>query len=227
MLARRAAAEIDAGGEHRRALIPFLVQHERGFAFPVVKEERPEPRSLNSFQELLWNDLIGVDVVAAQRRDAATMHAERLAAPGHQRYSHERTSVNRPSMAAAAAMAGLTRCVRPPRPCRPSKLRLLVDAQRSPSPRMSSFMPRHIEQPGSRHSKPASAKIRSSPSRSASALTFCDPGTTSARTRLLTLCPFATLAAARRSSMRALVHDPMNTRSIGRLSIAVPGVSPM
>ncbi len=24
-------------------------------------------------------------------------------------------------------MAGLTRCVRPPRPCRPSKLRLLVD----------------------------------------------------------------------------------------------------
>src|SRR5918995_905691 len=47
-------------------------------------------------------------------------------------YSHERTSVKCPVMAAAAAIAGLTRCVRPPRPCRPSKLRLLVEAQRSP-----------------------------------------------------------------------------------------------
>ena len=37
-------------------------------------------------------------------------------------------------MAAAAAMAGLTRWVRPPAPCRPSKLRLDVDAQCSPLP---------------------------------------------------------------------------------------------
>ena len=68
------------------------------------------------------------------------------------------------------AMAGLTRCVRPPFPCRPSKFRFDVEAQRSPGPRMSSFMPRHIEQPGLRHSKPASVKIRSSPSRSACGL---------------------------------------------------------
>ncbi len=34
-------------------------------------------------------------------------------------------------MAAAAAIAGETRCVRPPRPWRPSKFRLLVEAQRS------------------------------------------------------------------------------------------------
>ena len=34
--------------------------------------------------------------------------------------------------AAAAAIAGLTRCVRPPAPWRPSKLRFEVDAQRSP-----------------------------------------------------------------------------------------------
>ena len=33
---------------------------------------------------------------------------------------------------AAAAITGLTRCVRPPAPCRPSKLRFEVDAQRSP-----------------------------------------------------------------------------------------------
>ena len=37
-----------------------------------------------------------------------------------------------PAMAVAAATAGETRWVRPPRPCRPSKLRLLVDAARSP-----------------------------------------------------------------------------------------------
>ena len=64
-----------------------------------------------------------------------------------------------PVMAAAAAIAGERRWVRPPRPWRPSKLRLLVEAQRSPGWRMSGFMPRHMEQPGSRHSKPAVLKM--------------------------------------------------------------------
>ena len=36
----------------------------------------------------------------------------------------------RPAIAAATAIAGLTRWLRPPAPCRPSKLRLEVDAQR-------------------------------------------------------------------------------------------------
>src|SRR6266550_4999497 len=76
-----------------------------------------------------------------------------------------------PSIAAAAAIGGLTRCVRPPGPCRPSKLRLEVDAQRSPGPRMSGFIPKHIEHPASRHSKPALLNTRSNPSRSAAALT--------------------------------------------------------
>ena len=44
--------------------------------------------------------------------------------------------------------------MRPPAPWRPSKLRFEVEAQRSPGARMSGFMPRHIEQPASRHSKP-------------------------------------------------------------------------
>ena len=74
---------------------------------------------------------------------------------------------NLPFNAAAAAIAGLTRCVRPPLPCRPSKLRLLVDAQRSPGCRRSAFIATHIEQPGSRHSKPAALKTVFSPSRSA------------------------------------------------------------
>ena len=38
-------------------------------------------------------------------------------------------------------------------------------------------MPRHIEQPGSRHSKPAATKILSSPSASACFLTGYEPGT--------------------------------------------------
>src|SRR5581483_2370542 len=74
-------------------------------------------------------------------------------------YSQSLTSTKCPATAAAAAIAGLTRCVRPPRPCRPSKLRLLVEAQRSPGCKISGFMPRHIEHPDSRHSKPASMKI--------------------------------------------------------------------
>ena len=67
-----------------------------------------------------------------------------------------RTSVSRPVIAAAAAIAGLSRWVRPPRPCRPSKLRFEVEAQRSPGASWSGFIPRHIEQPAIRQSKPAS-----------------------------------------------------------------------
>src|SRR3546814_9231606 len=55
-----------------------------------------------------------------------------------------------PAMALAAASAGLIRCVRPPRPCRFSKLRFDVAPQRSPGCSRSGFMPTHIEHPGSR-----------------------------------------------------------------------------
>ena len=39
------------------------------------------------------------------------------------------------------------------------------------------------------------------------------------------MLPFATRAAARRSSMRELVHDPMNTRSTAISSMGFPGSS--
>ena len=42
--------------------------------------------------------------------------------------------------------------------------------------RMSGFIPRHMEQPGSRHSKPAARKMGSRPSSSACLLTSCEPG---------------------------------------------------
>ena len=130
-------------------------------------------------------------------------------------------------MAVAAATAGETRWVRPPRPWRPSKLRLLVEAQRSPGASLSGFMARHIEQPGSRQSKPAAANTRSMPSASAWALTAWDPGTTRVRTPGATLRPSATAATARRSSMRLLVQDPMNTVSTTTSDRGVPAARPM
>ena len=97
-----------------------------------------------------------------------------------------------------------------------------------PGARMSGFMPRHIEQPAPRHSKPASSKIRSSPSSSACRFTAADPGTTIARTLSAdTPVRATTAAAARRSSIRAFVHEPMNTRSTWMSCSCVPGSRPM
>jgi hypothetical protein len=88
-------------------------------------------------------------------------------------------------------------------------------------------MARHIEQPGSRQSKPAAVNTLSRPSASAWLRTAHDPGTTMARTPLRTWWPSATAAAARRSSMRLLVHDPMNTVSTAMSRTGVPAVRPM
>ena len=127
-----------------------------------------------------------------------------------------------PATAVAAATAGETRWVRPPRPWRPSKLRLLVLAARSPGASLSGFIARHMVQPGSRQSAPAAMKTRSSPSASAWAFTAWLPGTTI--TRLAVTCrPSSTAAAARRSSMRLFVQLPMNTVSTAMSRIGVPG----
>ena len=143
-------------------------------------------------------------------------------------YRARRTSTKWPAIAAAAAIAGLTRCVRPPAPCRPSKLRFDVDAQRSPGSSRSSFIARHIEQPGSRQSKPASRKhagpvprARPAPSR---APNRAPPARASRTTPRDGRAPRQ--AAARRSSIRELVHEPMNTLSIPMSVIAVFGVEP-
>jgi hypothetical protein len=58
-------------------------------------------------------------------------------------------------------------------------------------------------------------------------LTAIDPGTTQARKLSATLRPLTTAAAARRSAMRLLVQEPMNTQSIGVPSIARFGTRSM
>mmetsp|Transcript_2298 Transcript_2298/g.6848 ORF Transcript_2298/g.6848 Transcript_2298/m.6848 type:complete len:521 (-) Transcript_2298:189-1751(-) len=140
-----------------------------------------------------------------------------------------RTSAKAPRRAEAAAVWGEQRWVRPLRPWRPSKFRFDVDAHRWYGMSLSGFMPRHIEHPGSRHWKPALRKISSRPSASACSLTSPDAGTTRAWTCAGTLWSGAlrtTSAAARRSSMRPFVHEPMNTASSFRSSSACPGVRP-
>ena len=72
-------------------------------------------------------------------------------------------------------------------------------------------MARHIEQPGSLHSKPASVKISFKPSSSAWLLTRPDPGTTIALIPCLIFFPLITFAADLKSSILELVHDPINT----------------
>ncbi len=129
--------------------------------------------------------------------------------------------------AVAAATSGETRCVRPPLPCRPSKLRFDVEALRSPGASWSGFMPRHIEHPAPRHSAPASLKIWSRPSDSACSRTRPDPGTTSIRVPSATFRPASTPAAARRSSIRPLVQEPRKTVSTLTSRSGVPAVRPM
>src|SRR5215210_8231664 len=126
-------------------------------AEPVVEEELAVAGPLDPLQKLLGHDLVGVDVVSIEHRDPALDHVDRV----HWHYDHSLMSTKWPSTAAAAAIFGLTRWVRPPAPCRPSKFRFEVEAQRSPGWRMSGFMPRHIEHPDSRQSKPAVLKISS------------------------------------------------------------------
>src|SRR5438045_761571 len=102
--------------------------------------------------------------------------------------SNSRTSTKCPAIAAAAAITGLTRCVRLSLPWRPSKLRFDVLALRSCGGRTSAFMPMHMLQPASRHSKPAARKILSRPSFSACDLMPREPGTISACLMFLATC---------------------------------------
>ena len=133
----------------------------------------------------------------------------------------------RPAIAVAAAVAGLTRCVRTFGPWRFSKLRLVVETMRSPGSPRSPLPPAHIEQPDSPQKKPASRNTRSRPAASAARFTVVEPGTTIATTPCGDAPPRTTSAAACRSGRRLLVQEPMNTRLTGRPASAMPGCKPI
>src|SRR5207244_11356920 len=200
--------------EHRRALVGLLVEGVLVALLPRVLEGVvAHALEGHGLEEARGDDPIGVDVVAGHG-DAAPRHLAALEVGGAH-FKISLTSVTTPVIAAAATMAGLIRSVRPVGlPWRPMKLRLLDDALISRPWSLSSFMPRHIEQPALRHSKPAAWKISGRPSASAAFATCCDPGTINARTPLATLPFFATSAATRRSDRRPLVHEPTNATSI-------------
>src|SRR5256885_327717 len=224
MLARRAGAEVAPREQDARSFRCGPVQLEVRVLAPVEEEKLSEACALDPLQELLRNDLVRVDVGTVEHEGARGDGTER----SHTGVStSSRASAKCPAIAVAAATDGLTRWVRPPAPCLPSKLRFEVDAQRSPGASTSGFMPRHIEQPARRHSKPASMKIRSSPSASAWSFTCAEPGTTIARTAGWTRRPRATSAAERRSSILEFVQEPMKTRATSISRIGVPGSSAM
>src|SRR5213594_3443809 len=181
----------------------------------------------HGFQEARGDDAVGVDVVAGDG-DAA---AGDLAALGVGRGAHRRislTSATSPAMAAAATIAGLMSKVRPVGlPWRPMKLRLLDEALISRPWSLSSFIPRHMEQPALRHWKPAAWKISCRPSASAALATCWEPGTMSARTCLATLPFLATSAATLKSDSRPLVHEPTKATSIRAPLIGWPAAKPM
>ena len=81
MLARTAAAEVALGDEDLCAFVLGLVEDEVGVGggvagiveviAPVVEEEVAVAGSLDSLEELLGDDLVGVDVGKGQRRGFA------------------------------------------------------------------------------------------------------------------------------------------------------------
>ena len=88
-------------------------------------------------------------------------------------------------------------------------------------------MPRHIEQPDSRHSKPARLKTSFEPLPLGLRLHLLRARHDHRAHACATFRPSTTDAAARRSSMREFVQEPMKTRSRGMSSIRVPGSSAM
>src|SRR4029077_1753679 len=113
-----------------------LVEDEAGLLRTVLVEaQRPEQViaevvRAGFLQEARRYDLIriAIDGGDGKRDGLDVFQTFHLYCSGIRR----RTSVRRPVTAAAAAMAGLIRWVRPPGPCRPTKLRFDVEAQRWP-----------------------------------------------------------------------------------------------
>ena len=135
---------------------------------PVVEDELAEAGALDPLEELLGDDLIGVHVGAVEHRRSSRSLARTAS---RDRLQRQLADVRRSGRRGGrGGHRGLTRWVRPPRPWRPSKLRF--DVRRAALAGLEDVRV-HAQAhraAGSRHSKPASLKMRSSPSCSACAL---------------------------------------------------------
>src|SRR5699024_6353411 len=229
VLTGRTRTEVRPGHQDGRPFVLGTVEHEVGVGLAPLGEQAVLATGTTDPLEVDGgDDLVGVDVALAQRHgptgvDVELLHGScLLTVTGCYWATRSAGGVSVPRTAVAAATSGETRWVRPTRPGRPSKLRLEVEALRSPGSSWSGFIPRHIEQPASRHSAPASSKIFPRPSSLACSLTRMEPGTTSMRTPSATLWPLMISAAARRSSIRPLVHEPRKTVSTSTSRMGVP-----
>src|ERR1039458_2975918 len=114
VLARRSAGEVAPRDEQGPAPVLGPVEDEgRSLrpAFvvaPVVEEEGAVAGPLDPLQELLGNDLIGVDVGAVERDDHSVLGVERPHWCSSWNRSSRRTSTKWPAAPAAAALAGET-----------------------------------------------------------------------------------------------------------------------
>src|SRR5882757_5512927 len=152
MFARGAASIVGPRHDDACLLETWLVQYEGWIGniavikIPKIAKKPSPPVALCGDQPLLGNDHVGVDVADIQGNGRSGDGREWI-----QRPPTSRGSAMLPAIADAAAVAGLARWVLAPLPCRPSKLRLEVDTQRSPAATRSEFIPIHIEHPDSRH----------------------------------------------------------------------------
>src|SRR5262249_38664124 len=130
VLTTRPNTEVLAGHEDGGTGEALVVQHEATVVAPRREQAGPEAGPLDLLQPLGGDDLVGVDVRPPERDGRAGDDPDRL---------HRRSSgvAKWPATAVAAATAGDTRCVRPPLPWRPSKLRFDVLADRSPGVSLS------------------------------------------------------------------------------------------
>ena len=163
-----------------------LVEDEVGLVLaPVEEQELAEAGALDALQELLRDDLVGVDVGAVERRDGGRSGGRTAPSvpapvatstrwPGDRgRGGHLRAT---PGGCGRRGPGG-------PRSCGSTSTR---SARRAAGCRGSCRGTSSSRR--SRHSKPASVKTRSRPSRSACGFTSLEPGTTIARHASATRC---------------------------------------
>jgi len=132
VLPGRSDTKVGACHQHTAVRVKLVVENEVGVLAPGIKQCIVIPSFGYPLQKFCRDDLVCVDIALVQRNSwtfdggdflhyAPTISAET---------SEGLESV--PLMAVAAATMGDTKWVLPPLPWRPSKLRLEVDAARSP-----------------------------------------------------------------------------------------------